>query len=111
METHLVAKDAKQGMRKCKITIKKIIGLVFKCIIPALFAYQCLIIVEKRQMYPGLLLLPLKGLIFYKVFNTQQEESRSFAFSYFLSSLLQPVPCDKAKKLNDRVPGRVPLWC
>lgn len=40
-------------------------------------------------MHPGLLLLPVKGLIFYKVFNTQQEESsRSFAFSYFLSSLL-----------------------
>lgn len=39
-------------------------------------------------MHPGLLLLPLKGLIFYKVFNTQQEESRSFASSYFLPSLL-----------------------
>ena len=58
-------------------------------------------------MHPGLLLLSLKGLIFYKVFNTQQEEeesSRSFAFGYFL--LLQQVPCDEAKQLNDKSPGR-----
>lgn len=43
---------------------------------------------------PGLLLLPLKGLIFYKVFNTQREESsRSFAFSYFLLLLFAARPC------------------
>lgn len=39
-------------------------------------------------MQLGLLLLPLKGLIFYKVFNAQHEESTSFAFSYFLPCLL-----------------------
>lgn len=69
---------------------------------------------RKRQMHPGLLLLSLKGLIFYKVFNTQQEEeesSRSFAFGYFL--LLQQVPCDEAKQLNDESPGRERgcFWC
>lgn len=69
---------------------------------------------RKRQMHPGLLLLSLKGLIFYKVFNTQQEEeesSRSFAFGYFL--LLQQVPCDEAKQLNDKSPGRERgcFWC
>ena len=55
-------------------------------------------------MHPGLLLLSLKGLIFYKVFNTQQEESRSFAFSYFLSCLLFAAGSlrDKAKQLNDK---------
>lgn len=30
----------------------------------------------------------LKGLIFYKVFNNQQEKSRLFAFSHFLPLLL-----------------------
>lgn len=85
---------------------KKIIGLVFKCIIRALFGYQCLITAEERQMQPALLLLPGKGLIFYKVLNTQQGgSSRSFAFSCFSLLCLQQVPCDKAQQLNDSSPG------
>lgn len=36
-----MAKDARQGMRKCKITIK-IIGLVFEFITSTLFKCECL---------------------------------------------------------------------
>lgn len=84
---------------------KKIIGLVFKCIIRALFRYHALLQPRRDRCSQPLLLLPRKGLIFYKVFNTGS--SRSFAFCCFSSALLwlQQVPCDKAKQPNDSSPG------